>query len=123
MIPALQNQTIEKLNEARLAGKVFTSDIPKRVYENTSEDSPLRAYLVDMCVEGMSGGLRETDPPRFLVDVINGMRIRSEGAKKKIKGEKNAGLWAPSKRWMEIYHVEEATARRGRRKSASGNSA
>ena len=113
MIPPLQNQSIEKLNDARLAGKVFTSDIPRRIYANTSEDSALRAYLVDMCIEGTTAVLRDTDPPQFLVDVINGMRIRLDAKSKNGGSDKQLRKWTPSKKWMKVYHVDENVGRRG----------
>lgn len=110
MMPAFQNDIIEALDQARQEDSPFTADLPHRIYEQTSEGSPLRAYLVDMSIEGTTGGFRESDPPQFLVDVINGMRIRNQMAKR-ATGE-GTSTWVPSKKLMEIYHVEDHRALR-----------
>lgn len=81
MMSALQNHTIETLNEARLNGKLFTAGTPGRIYENTNENSQLRSCFLDVCIEGMSDGFRDTGPPQFLVDIINGMRARLNATK------------------------------------------
>ena len=110
MMPALQNCAIEALNQARIQGSSVSADLVKRIYDNTTEGSPLRAYIVDVFVKDTTGGLRDNDPPQFMVDVVNEMRALARASKKR-KAEETP-KWQPSAKHMKMYHVDFDRAHR-----------
>lgn len=105
MMPILQNHAIEELNKARLEGKVISSKLIHKIYERTNDGSPLRSYLVDVYIKDTEGSLRHNDPPEFLVDVINEMKVLAKMSRKRWANEE--GKWEPDAKRMKTYHVDE----------------
>lgn len=85
LVPSLQNQALVCLDLVRskwgsgVPGTSLGSKIFKRVWDNTTEESPLRSYLVEAMVrKPKSGGIKypEDYPHDMLVAIINGLRDR-----------------------------------------------
>jgi len=84
LAPKLQNHALAALNQRRVdqgGNKCFTPKTFLHVWNNTTEDSMLRTYLVSMCVEGNYGSIRypEHYPHGMLVGIINAMRENGMG--------------------------------------------
>ena len=81
LVPSLQNQALMSLEFDRSSGSKerFASAIFHRVWDNTTEESPLRAYLVEVMVRKPKRGEITTPehyPHGMLVAIINGLRKR-----------------------------------------------
>jgi len=105
--PKLQNQTIIRLDQARLIRKRLPSSKFKCIYENTSDQSPLRAYVLDSCIYGKQTQIPEPSyyPHELLVDIINTSRAERIG----LCGVASS-YWAPSPEDLEYYFVSEDIA-------------
>lgn len=97
LVPALQNQTIEALNELRITTSIIEISDIRHVYQNTASGSPLRRLLVDQCAYHLKPDelldYSEIFPREFLLD-ITAMFLRGRGLAKK----------PPN---MSTYYVEE----------------
>ena len=70
LIPSLQNQVIEALND-QFAKEGVPTEVFGLVYEHTTEHSPLRAMIVDLCVSQLANIEFGDDVPReVLIDIL-----------------------------------------------------
>jgi hypothetical protein len=79
LVPRLQNQTLELLHkEQGRSNKLPGADLVRVLYENTTEASPLRKYVIWTCAAGLRRNPQcpenEDYPPEFFFDMIAYLR-------------------------------------------------
>lgn len=74
LIPKLQNEVIDALEEGRGLNVVLISGLVRHVCENTARDSPLRRYIVAKYATQLTPGrfyfLEKDIPSEFLCDLV-----------------------------------------------------
>ena len=88
MVPRLQNEAIMLLEDARRRNREFPPSQYRRVYRNTTQDSPLRACIVKMWPD-LTISNSELYPRELLVDLVN----RLGPMKRRLEEETSLGLF------------------------------
>jgi hypothetical protein len=107
LVPKLQNDALTALDQGRVDQKgikCFAPETFHRVWDNTTEDSMLRNYLVNSLVETKYGNVKSPEhyPHGMLVAMINAMRAKDMG---RTLGKEH--FWKPSTVELEKYFVPE----------------
>ncbi|CAG8950236.1 hypothetical protein HYFRA_00008474 [Hymenoscyphus fraxineus] len=88
LVPKIQNKSLELLDKRRIF--VFSSTKFVRAYENTTEGSPLRRYIVAIAATRNGALTTPQDyPQEMLVDIVNYVRIRRAQTSEWIKFSKD----------------------------------
>jgi hypothetical protein len=116
LVPVLQNQTLGQLEVVRISSskKRFSSAIFHRVWDNTTEDSPLRAYLVEVMIRKPKRGkiaFPGDYPHGMLVAMIN--RMRSREWDRNLRDGSSQGSWnIPAEELMDYLVSEDVESRK-----------
>ncbi|PVH71817.1 hypothetical protein DL98DRAFT_577183 [Cadophora sp. DSE1049] len=103
LIPRLQNDILSMLEAARKS-KGLPSAVFGYVYENTTEESMLRKYIVAMCLSKTETMKNPDDYPReLLLEIVVAARRREKDALTR----RERGQWRPD---LEEYFVDEREA-------------
>jgi len=101
-MPLLQNLVIDRLESRQLLHDTIPVSIFEYVYNNTSEDSLLRKYLVDVCVFGLAQESYKSSKDEFPVDMLVDIAVASAMMIDKLKLSNEL----PRPRWdLTVYHV------------------
>ncbi|KAN0104363.1 hypothetical protein V8E51_010108 [Hyaloscypha variabilis] len=76
LVPRLQNDAMEKLEEARLLRKGLPTSVLTRAYNHTAKGSLLRRYIVRTWKNSKISG-SDNYPCQFLVDLVNDSSYRA----------------------------------------------
>lgn len=103
LVPSLQNQTLKLLEQCRKEDGRLSSSSFHRAYESTTEDSPLRKYLVCACSHGGLAEIVNVDsyPHQLLVGIVNSMRAASR-----------LPHWMPGEEELSEFFVPDNVERR-----------
>ncbi|KAH7382021.1 hypothetical protein BKA64DRAFT_218609 [Cadophora sp. MPI-SDFR-AT-0126] len=100
LIPRLQNDILSMLESARKT-KGLPSAVFGYVYENTTEESLLRKYIVSMCL-AKTEAMKDPDhyPRELLLEIVAAVRRREKEAVMR----RERGQWRPD---LEEFFVDE----------------
>ncbi|TVY19576.1 hypothetical protein LARI1_G003408 [Lachnellula arida] len=107
MIPMLQNQALRELDQLRVKYGMGGYSVFRFSYENTTNGSPLRRYLVDNW-DNRTIDVGDDYPRELLVDLVNSFKSRRQNQPGRL-----------SEAELEQYFVDEEPVRRIRTKSAT----
>jgi len=111
LAPQLQNQALIHLEAARLSdekSKRLGSGIFQYVWDNTTKESPLRTYLVQVMIKKAKKGditYPEHYPHEMLVAILNGLRNREIERNPRLGTWQN--VWKLSDAELEGFKVPE----------------
>jgi hypothetical protein len=116
LVPVLQNQALRQLEVVRISSskKRSSSAIFHRVWDNTTEESPLRACLVEVMIRKPKRGntaLPGDYPHGMLVAMIDGMRSR-EWDRNLCDGSSQGSWVIPAEELMDYLVSEDVESRK-----------
>lgn len=104
LVPRLQNETIDKLDEARRLRGRLPSMLLARVYEHTTKGCPLRTYIIRTWPRKKIMLDEDRYPRGLLVDLVNSADYRTNFT----NGDFMVAKWTSKVIQMSAFHVDTA---------------